>query len=68
MWRPGYCHEEPCSDNRECVANCEPQTCSHCGAQISDCVWVTNWGSCGKCWDKGYEEYLMESEYGNQSD
>jgi hypothetical protein len=41
--------------------------CEECKTLIPTEEYVVNWGSCNKCFDKGYEEYLSQRKINNDS-
>ncbi len=45
---------------RACICGGIERTCFQCNKVISDCEWITNWGSCGDCFDKHYDAAVAE--------
>lgn len=41
------------------TCNCPKQNCCICKKEIIDCEYVVNWGGCSDCFDKNYQNYLM---------
>lgn len=52
MIKHEYCYvnyPRKCVAPDKCWQDCK---CGLCGKEISDCEYVTNWGSCNECFDK----------------